>query len=179
MLHQLLLSFIPTCTPLARKAILTLARKGLLHFPFSKAAVDCRVTANKLMTPDPMLPLEEPFQMLLSTNIPTGGLCGEVIRPAVNASPHSLQGQMDKVSFWVAPQLSCRQQGWPFDFLLFNRIVVCLGVLLWGSVEECNVCLSVCHYTSWACPCSCGGLSALQWRVCILGAVGASPAVPG
>lgn len=50
-------------------------------------------------------------------------------------------------------------------FLLFNRIVVCLGVLLWGSVEESNVCPSVCHYTSWTCPCGCGGLSALQWRV--------------
>lgn len=103
-----------------------------------------------------MLPLEEPFQMLLSTNIPTGSLYGEVIRPAVNAFPHSLQGQMDEVSLWVAPQLSCRQQGWPFDFLLFNRTVVCLGVLLWGSVEECNVCLSLSLHIM--------GLSLQLWR---------------
>lgn len=80
---------------------------------------------------------------------------------------------------WLRSSAADSRDGPFFDFLLFNRIVVCLGILLWGSVEECNVCLSVCHYTSWACPCSCGGLSALQWRVCILGAVGAPPAAPG
>lgn len=102
MLH-ILLSFILTRTPLARKAILTLASKGLLHFEFAKVAVG---TAGLQQT-TLMLPWRNPPKLLLSSHISTGGLCGEAIRPAVNSSPHSLRGQMDEVTLWVAPQPSC------------------------------------------------------------------------
>lgn len=168
MLHQLnFIILYPTCTPLTRKAILTLANKGSCSTSHSQRwlwglqGYSKHTDVAPLLCP--MLPLEEPFQLLLPSNIPTGGLCGELMRPAVNSSPQPARPEGRSV-LAGGSSVQLLTAGMAHDFLLFNRTVVCLGILLWGLVEECTVCPSVCHYTSWACPCICGGLSALQWR---------------
>lgn len=51
------------------------------------------------------------------------------------------------------------------------------------SVDECNPCPSVCHYTSWVCLCAVPQLWRAEClaveRVCVLGAFGAYPAILG
>lgn len=127
-----------------------------------------------------MLFLEEPFQLLLSPNILSGGICGEVTRPAMTMLlPQSLHGQMNEVCLWVLCS-SAADNSEPFDFLLLNRILFCWG---WWSAEECNLPLKfvTTHLGFVPALCySCGGLSAsaLQWRVCILAAFSAHPGFP-